>query len=56
MAEAIIELVIRILLLPVTLVVVTPIILILSLFGDGQYTEKLKKCYKKIIDFYLSWI
>ena len=45
----------QIILLPITLVLATPVILIMGNFGKGKYSEKVKKYYKAVIDFYVQF-
>lgn len=51
-----IEMILKILLLPVLLIAATPFILGFSFFGKEKYGVKLKKRYLKVTEFWSKYI
>jgi len=43
------------LLLPLFLLIATPYILIVSLFGEGSYLEKVKQKYQGVTKLWIKW-
>lgn len=52
--DILISIVVYVLLLPVTFIISTPAILVVSFFGEKSYDENLKYYYGKIWKFYLK--
>jgi hypothetical protein len=52
----IIEIVLRLILLPVLLLAATPFIFGFSVFGKDKYSAKLKKGYLKVANFWNKYI
>jgi|GEM_PF-5429166 len=56
MFDVIIQVVVEIIILPVTLALATPVVLILGFFGENSYLENIKESYGKIVKWWKKHI
>lgn len=52
MAEFLLELLFYVILLPLSLIIATPFVLIMAVFPQGGYWHNVKRYYKKVIDLW----